>query len=145
MSEGLNEVRLLGNLGADPELKMSQGGMAILKLRIATAARVKDKNETWVDKTEWHHVTVFGKRAEGLNKCLRKGSQVMVLGALRSSSYEDRDGQKRYKTEIIAYKILLCGGRPGGGGYQTPTAPNDQPKAADAPCPADDDLENLPF
>ena len=143
MSEGLNEVRLLGNLGADPELKMSQGGMAILKLRVATAARVKDKNETWIDKTEWHFVTVFGKRAEGLSKCLQKGSQLMVLGSLRSSSYEDRDGQKRYKTEIIADKVLLCGGKPSGSPRQSREPDPPSSAGANDPYPVED--SELPF
>ena len=141
MAEGLNEVRLLGNLGQDPDFKMTQGGMGVLKLSVATAARVKDKNEQWVDKVEWHRVTVFGKRAEGLQKCLQKGSQIMVLGSLRTSSYEDKEGVKRYTTEVIADKVLLCGGRASGGARQS-----EAPKSNADDYPVDDlDSSNLPF
>jgi single-strand DNA-binding protein len=114
MAEGLNRVMLLGNLGADPELRMTSGGQAVLKLRLATTENYLDRNRQRQEKTEWHNVVIWGKRAEALAKILSKGSRLFVEGGLRSSSYEDREGIKRYKTEIVASNVLLQGGRPGG-------------------------------
>ena len=113
MAEGLNRVMLLGNLGADPELRSTSGGQAVLKLRIATTESYLDRNRVRQEKTEWHNVVVWGKRAEGLSKILNKGSRLFVEGSLRTSSYEDRDGNKRYKTEVNALNVILCGGRGG--------------------------------
>ncbi|MBX3214791.1 MAG: single-stranded DNA-binding protein [Labilithrix sp.] len=122
MAEGLNKVMLLGNLGADPELRVTQGGQAILKLRLATTETYLDRNNTRQERTEWHSVTLWGKRGEALSKFLTKGERVFVEGSLRTSSYE-KDGEKRYRTEIVASNIILGGrGRGGdagdGGGYE---------------------------
>lgn len=116
MAEGLNRVMLLGNLGADPELRMTQGGQAVLKLRLATSESYLDRNRVRQERTEWHSVVVWGKRAEALNKILSKGSRIFIEGGLRTSSYDDREGHKRYKTEIVANNIVLAGGARGGGG-----------------------------
>jgi single-strand DNA-binding protein len=130
MAEGLNKVMLLGNLGADPELKMTQGGQAVLKLRLATTETYLDKNQTRQERTEWHSVTLWGKRGEALAKFLTKGERIFVEGSLRTSSYE-KNGEKRYSTEINATNIILAGrgkgqgagdemggGGGGGGGYE---------------------------
>jgi single-strand DNA-binding protein len=114
VAEGLNKVMLLGNLGADPELKVTQGGQAVLKLRIATTESYLDRNNTRQEKTEWHSVTLWGKRGEALAKFLTKGERVFVEGSLRTSSYE-KNGEKRYSTEVNATNVILCGGRGGGG------------------------------
>jgi single-strand DNA-binding protein len=121
MAEGLNRVMLLGNLGADPELRMTSGGQAVLKLRLATSETYLDKNRQRQERTEWHNVVIWGKRAEALAKILTKGTRIFVEGGLRTSSYEDRDGNKRYRTEVVSTNILLQGsggggGRGGGGG-----------------------------
>lgn len=116
MAEGLNRVLLLGNLGADPELRMTNGGQAVLKLRLATSETYLDRNRVRQERTEWHNVVVWGKRAEALGKILSKGSRIFVEGGLRTSSYDDREGNKRYKTEIVANNIILSGGGGGGGG-----------------------------
>jgi single-strand DNA-binding protein len=116
MAEGLNRVLLLGNLGADPELRMTQGGQAVLKLRLATSETYLDRNRVRQERTEWHSVVVWGKRAEALNKILSKGSRIFIEGGLRTSSYDDREGHKRYKTEIVANNIILAGGARGGAG-----------------------------
>lgn len=114
MSEGLNRVMLLGNLGADPELRVTQGGQPVLNLRMATEEKYQDRAGAWQTRTEWHSVVIWGKRGEALAKILAKGSRVFIEGRLRTSSYEGRDGGKRQKTEIEASEIILCGD--GGGG-----------------------------
>lgn len=116
MAEGLNRVLLLGNLGADPELRMTNGGQAVLKMRLATSETYLDRNRQRQERTEWHNVVVWGKRAEALGKFLTKGSRLFIEGGLRTSSYEDRDGNKRYRTEVVATNVILSGGGGGGGG-----------------------------
>ena len=121
MAEGLNRVMLLGNLGKDPELRFTQGGLAILKLRIATTESYVDREGVRKERTDWHDVTVWGKRGEGLSKILHKGSSIFVEGSLKTSSYEGKDGQKRYRTEVNARNVLLTGGGGGGGGRRGPS------------------------
>ncbi len=106
MAEGLNRVILLGNLGADP----------VLKLRLATSESYLDRNKQRQERTEWHRVVVWGRRAEALGKILGKGDRILVEGGLRTSSYDDKDGNKRYTTEVIATNIVLSGRGGGGGG-----------------------------
>jgi len=113
MAEGLNKVMLLGNLGQDPELKMIAGGQAVLNLRLATTETYMDKSNTRQERTDWHTVTVWGKRAEALAKILSKGSQLFVEGRIQTRSYE-KNGEKRYATDIVANNIILTGRRGGG-------------------------------
>jgi len=119
MSDGMNRVVLLGNLGADPELRYAASGTAVLNFRMATNESFLDRNRELTERTEWHSVVVFGPRGEGLARVLSKGSCVLVEGTLRTSSYE-KDGQKRYKTEVHARDICLAGG----------PAPHREPAAA---------------
>lgn len=112
MAEGFNRVVLLGNLGADPDLRSTQGGQSVLRLRLATTERYLDQTKEWKERTEWHNVTVWGKRGEALHRILTKGSTIFVEGSLRTTSY-DKDGVKMYKTEVVAQNIVLTGGRPG--------------------------------
>ena len=127
MSEGLNRVMLLGNLGADPELRMTNGGQAVLKLRLATSETYLDKNKVRQEKTEWHSITVWGKRGEALAKILSKGSRIFVEGSISTSSYEDKNGEKRYRTEIKAANIILSDGGGRGGQRNEPPAPRPGP------------------
>jgi single-strand DNA-binding protein len=115
MADGLNRVMLLGNLGADPELRFTQGGQAVLNMRLATTESYLDKDKVRRERTDWHNVVVWGKRGEALAKILTKGSSCFIEGSLRTSSYDNKEGQKVYKTEIVANNILLTGGRKGGG------------------------------
>ena len=115
MPEGLNRVMLLGNLGADPELRVTPGGQAVLKLRLATNESYLDRNNVRQERTEWHRVTVWGRRAEALGKILQKGDSLFVEGRLQTSSYE-KNGEKRYSTEVVANNIVLPGGRGRGEG-----------------------------
>ena len=114
MAEGLNKVMLLGNLGADPELKVTQGGQSVLKLRLATTETYLDRNKTRQERTEWHQITLWGPRGEALSKFLSKGERIFVEGRIQTSSYE-KDGEKRYRTEIVATNIILSGGGKRGG------------------------------
>ncbi len=114
MAEGLNKVMLLGNLGADPELKVTQGGQSVLKLRLATTETYLDRNKTRQERTEWHQITLWGPRGEALSKFLSKGERIFVEGRIQTSTYE-KDGEKRYRTEIVATNIILSGGGKRGG------------------------------
>src|SRR3954452_22169926 len=116
MAEGLNRVMLLGNLGADPDLRFTQSGQAVLNLRIATTESYLDKNKVRQERTDWHNVVLWGKRGEALAKFLTKGSTVFIEGGLRTSTYDDKEGKKRYKTEVVATNLILAGGRGRGGG-----------------------------
>ena len=128
MSEGLNRVMLLGNLGQDPELRFTQGGSAVLNIRMATTETYFDRDRNKKDRTDWHNVVVWGKRAEALSKILHKGSSIFVEGSIRNSSFEGRDGQKRYKTEISARNIVLTGS----GGRRGGDAPGPEPDYPEA-------------
>jgi len=133
MAEGLNRVMLLGNLGQDPELRMTSGGQAVLKLRLATSETYLDRNKVRQERTEWHSVVVWGKRAEALSKFLTKGSRIFVEGGIRTSSYEDKEGQKRYRTEVVANNIILSGGGGGGGGGRGAPRPQESNEGDPAP------------
>jgi single-strand DNA-binding protein len=96
MADGLNRVLLFGNLGADPELRTTSGGQSVLKMRLATTESYLDRDRVRQERTEWHNVVVWGKRAEALGRFLTKGTRLFVEGSLRTSSYEDKEGQKRW-------------------------------------------------
>jgi len=113
MTQGLNKVMLFGNLGANPELRSTATGTHVLSFRVATTEVYFDRQQQKQERTEWHQVALFGARAEPLSRLLHKGSRVLVEGRLQTTSY-DKDGSKRYKTEVIATDLLL-GGSPFGG------------------------------
>ncbi len=114
MSASVNKVILIGNLGRDPEIRHTQGGTEVASFSVVTS-------ETWNDKqtgerrerTEWHNVTCFGRNAEIAREYLRQGSKIYVEGSLKTDSWE-KDGVKRYKTEIVAQRFQMLDGRPGG-------------------------------
>ena len=119
----VNKVILIGNLGKDPELRYTPGGAAVTNFSIATNERWKDKNGQPQERTEWHNIVLWGRLAEIANDYLKKGSAVYIEGRLQTRSWEDRDGNKRYTTEVVAQRVLFLGGRgegdgpaPGGGG-----------------------------
>jgi single-strand DNA-binding protein len=140
--DGLNRVTALGNLGADPELRMTQGGQGVLNLRLACSETYLDKEKKKQERTEWVSVTVWGKRGEGLAKILKKGDRILVEGSLRTSSYEDRDGNKRYKTEVVAREVLLQGSP--GGKRERPSEPAREEQPLDGPGFGGDD-DDIPF
>lgn len=151
MSEGINRVTLLGNLGADPELRFGQSAdSVVLTLRLATTESYFDKrsNER-KERTDWHNVVVFGKRAEALQKILAKGSTLLVEGRIQTRSYE-KDGQKHYRTDIIATNVVLTGGRPNGASNDAPpkrreAPPRPQFGGGDDFGPAPGDIDDIPF
>jgi len=116
MARGINKVILVGNLGQDPELRYTGGGTAVCNLRLATNESYKDANGDWVERTEWHTVVAWARLAEICNEYLHKGSQVYFEGSLQTRSWEDKDGNTKYSTEIKAREMMILGGRdvPGG-------------------------------
>src|SRR5208283_5053764 len=119
--KSVNKVILVGNLGKDPEMKFTQGGMPVAKFTLATNERQKDKDGQWQDRTEWHNLVAFQRTAEIVGEYLKKGRQVYIEGSLRTGSWEDKEtGKKMYKTEILVNDlVLLGGGRGEGGGEHT--------------------------
>ena len=113
MARGINKVILVGNLGDDPETKYTQGGMAVTTIRLATTSVRKDKDGQTQKRTEWHRVKFFGKLGEIAGEYLRKGRQVYVEGSLQTREWTDRDGNKRYTTEVRVQRFQMLGGRPG--------------------------------
>ena len=102
----INKVILVGNLGADPEMRTTTGGKTVADLRVATSYRSGEE-----DKTEWHRVTVWDKAAEACGKYLKKGRQVYIEGRIQTRSYEDKEGNKKYSTDVIAQEVKFLGGK----------------------------------
>jgi len=118
MAGGVNKVILVGHLGADPDMRYTPSGQGVCELRLATSESWNDKNGQRQERTEWHRIVVWGKRAEVCSKYLAKGRQVFVEGRIQTRNYDDKDGNKRYITEIIAQDVQFLGGgggREGGG------------------------------
>jgi single-strand DNA-binding protein len=114
---GVNKVILIGNLGADPELRYTPGGQAVCDIRMATNESWTDKSGQKQERVEWHRVVVWGKMAEVCKQYLTKGQRLYVEGRLQTRSWDDKEGQKRYSTEIIANDFMFLGGAgPGGEG-----------------------------
>ncbi len=120
MARGINKVILIGNLGQDPETKAMPSGTTVCNLRVATSESWKDKQTGEMkEQTEWHTVAMFGRLAEIAGEYLRKGSQVYIEGRLRTRKWQDKNGNDRYTTEIVANDMQMLGGRGSGmgGGY----------------------------
>lgn len=125
----VNKAFIVGNLGADPEVRYTESGTAVANFSVATTDVWKDKNSgERKERTEWHRIVVWGKQGESCGEYLSKGRQVHVEGRLQTREWEDREGQKRYTTEIVANRVTFLGSRDGGG---------------DAPPPINDD--DIPF
>ena len=117
MARGVNKVIIVGNLGQDPDTKAMPSGMSVTNLRIATSESWKDKTSGEMkEQTEWHSVAMFGRLAEIAGEYLRKGSQVYIEGRLRTRKWQDKSGNDRYTTEIVANEMQMLGSRAGGGG-----------------------------
>ncbi len=138
MSRSLNKVQLIGNLGKDPELKYTPSGVAVATFSIATSESWKDQEGNQQEKTEWHNIVAWRKLAEICGEYLKKGKKVYLEGKLQTRNYE-KDGIKRYVTEIVADQlIMLDGGGGAGKGSSSSTASEAAPMMSEAP--KDDDL-----
>ena len=130
----VNKVILVGNLGRDAELRYTPGGSPVATINLATTEIWNDKAGQRQEKTEWHRVVLWGKTAESLNEYLTKGKQIYVEGRLQTRQWDDKDGNKRYTTEIRGDRIVLLGGMGGGGGGGA----RPQSRGAGAGAPAED-------
>jgi single-strand DNA-binding protein len=148
MARGINKVILVGNLGADPETRYMPSGSAVTNLSIATSESWKDKQTgEQKDRTEWHKVAMFNRLAEISAEYLRKGSQVYIEGKLRTRKWQDKSGQDRWTTEIIADEMQMLGGRGGSGGGAAPMSSGQDSGPPGAPPQAgpDDFDDDIPF
>jgi single-strand DNA-binding protein len=138
----VNKVILVGNLGANPEIRTTQGGQQVANLRLATTERWTDKNGQRQDQTEWHRVVAFGKLAEICAQYLTKGRQIYVEGRIQTRQWQDQQGQKRYSTEIVAQVMQMLGSRAEGAPREEhgAMAPSDDPVSSDFGGGPDDDI-----
>jgi len=134
-SRSVNKVILLGNLGKDAETKFTTGGAAVTKFTLATSRRWKDQQTGELkEETDWHNIVVW--QQENVANYLTKGRQVYVEGRLQTRSYEDKEGQKKYFTEVVAHDVILVGGRGEGGGQDEPASQHPVSAPRTAPRPA---------
>ena len=134
-----NRVVLLGRLGRDPEVRYAQSGTTVATLNMATDERRPDGNGGWKNETEWHRVVLFGKQADLAKQYLTKGREVLIEGALRTRQWQDKEGQKRYTTEVVCQNMRFVGGRAQGGaapagggqGFERPSEEVSAPVGAD--------------
>ncbi len=154
MARGINKVILVGNLGNDPDIRYTASGAAVANISVATTDSWRDKETgEQQDRTEWHRVVFFGRLAEIVGEYLRKGSQIYLEGRLQTRKWQDKTGNDRYTTEIVANEMQMLGGRGGGGG--TAPMPTDAEAAGgmpsgpgdSAPRVADNDFvdDDIPF
>jgi single-strand DNA-binding protein len=132
----LNKVFLIGNLGRDPEKRYTPNGQAVTSVTLATTSRWKDKAGEFQERTDWHNLVIWGKQAETAKDILKKGDQVFVEGRIQTRSYDDRNGNKRYITEIVARRVMKLG--------RKEAEPTEEPVEAEAEVSEGTD-EDLPF
>ncbi|GAB3230873.1 single-stranded DNA-binding protein [Algoriphagus aestuariicola] len=118
---GVNKVILVGNLGSDPEVKYLEGDKAVAKLRLATTESYKDRNGNRIDQTEWHDLEMWDGQAKIAEQYLKKGSQIYVEGKIKTDSWQDEQGQNRYRTKIRVLSFTMLGGKPDGAGSNQPS------------------------
>lgn len=151
----INKVILVGNIGADPEVRTLETGTKVARVRLATTERIYNKtSQETKEYTEWHTVVLWGGLADVADKYVRKGSQLYIEGSLRSNEWTDKEGVKRYGVEVIARELKLLGRRPEGAqasGAPTPdvqtsgAATSSTPAPASSPVALQDDADDLPF
>jgi len=137
----VNKVILVGNLGKDPELRYTPSGAAVATFSIATSERYKDRDGNRQEKTEWHNIVAWRQLAEICGKFLHKGKQVYIEGKIQTRSYDDRDGNKKYITEIVADQMQMLGGKSDdqGGGYGGQQNNHSAPSSQGSPSPENQD------
>ena len=150
MARGINKVIVVGNLGQDPDTRYMPSGSAVTNITVATNESWKDKQTgEQKDRTEWHKVAMFGRLAEIAAEYLRKGSQVYIEGKLRTRKWQDKQGNDRYTTEIVADEMQMLGGRGGAGGAGAPMGdqgpPPSSPQSPPPQSSSDDFDDDIPF
>jgi single-strand DNA-binding protein len=148
MAKSVNKVILIGNLGKDPEVKVTPSGTPVAKFTLATNERYKDKSGQWQDRTEWHNLVAWQRTAEIIGEYVKKGSKVYIEGRLQTSSWDDKStGEKKYRTEIIVNDLVLLSGRGdgegaprAGGNSFDQHAPEPEPAAAHSGGITDEDI-----
>ncbi|MEX2600122.1 MAG: single-stranded DNA-binding protein [Balneolaceae bacterium] len=148
MSSSLNKAMIIGRLGQDPEVRYTQSNTAVATLNLATNERFKDRNGEFQERTEWHRVVAWGRLAEICQEYLKKGSLVYIEGPIQTREWEDKDGQKRYTTEIKALTMTMLDSRGdgGGGGMQNRGGGGQKSSSAvDLDDSFDDMDDDLPF
>jgi single-strand DNA-binding protein len=154
----VNKVILIGNLGKDPEVRHLEGGVAVARFPIATSESFKDKNGEKQERTEWHNIVVWRGLAEVAEKYLKKGQSVFIEGKIRTNSYQDKEGNQRYNTEIVADNMTMLGGasgsgNSGSGNYQSSSASSNQSQQSSGAAAGkgnssafqNDEPDDLPF
>jgi single-strand DNA-binding protein len=145
MAGGVNKVILVGNLGANPELKYLPSGQAVCEMRLATSDSYTDKQGQRQERTEWHRVVVWGKTAENCSQYLSKGRQVYVEGRLQTRSWDDKEGNKRYTTEVVANQVVFLSGGGGERGERAGAPAGGAPRrGGDEPPPPSPDFGGGP-
>lgn len=150
MARGVNKAIIVGNVGQDPEVRYMPSGSAVAEVSVATTESWKDKQSgDKQERTEWHRITFFGRLAEIVGEYVRKGSQIYVEGSIRTEKWQDKNGQDRYTTKIVANEMQMLGGRGGSGGTagfnQGASAPAAQPESSLAGSGGGDFDDDIPF
>jgi single-strand DNA-binding protein len=142
-----NKVIIIGNAGKDPEIRHLDSGVAVVTLPVVTTERIKDRNGEWREASEWHNVVFWRVLAESVEKYVRKGTQILVEGKLRSRSWEDRDGQKKYTTEIVAETLKVLTRRDNNNSQQSGQQNVARPNMSNLTdiTAKDDTVDDLPF
>lgn len=145
-SRGVNKVILIGNLGNDPEVRYTASGAAVANVSLATSEQWKDRESgEQQERTEWHRVVFFGRIAEVVGEYLRKGSQIYVEGRLQTRKWQDKDGNDKYSTEIVANDMQMLGGGRGGGSADASSSSRNSAAASKQPAGGEDFDDDIPF
>ena len=139
----VNKAILVGNLGRDAEMRFTAGGTPVATVSLATTEKFTDRDGQKREDTQWHRVVIWGKTAEVLHEYLTKGKQIYVEGRLQTRKWQDKDGQDRYTTEVVADRMQMLGARAANGNDPAPSEPN--PKPARAPSKFDSLEDSIPF
>jgi single-strand DNA-binding protein len=142
---GVNKVILVGHLGKDPEIRSIEGGRKVANFTLATTESYKDKNGQRVDKTEWHNIAFWGPIADVIEKYLKKGSQIYLEGKITNRSYEDKEGVKKYFTEIVGQNMTMLGGAPKSGDSSSGSHEKNGKTAEVASSFSAEEEDDLPF
>ncbi|MFN3403230.1 MAG: single-stranded DNA-binding protein [Cytophagaceae bacterium] len=140
---GVNKVILLGNLGKDPEIRVVESGRKVAQFSLATTETYKDKNGDRVEQTEWHNVVFWGPIADVIEKYLKKGSQVYIEGRIKTRSYEDKEGVKKWITEIMGQNMTMLGGPRSSSDSGESRSYSAEPVSQ--PAAVDEAIDDLPF